>query len=84
MNKEEKELYYKLMTDCGALIEECPNEKAGKRVLACEYCRFEYARKSMLKNALKALYDEFASSGENWGCARIKGFALRQGINLGD
>lgn len=30
MDKEQKELYYKLETDCGALIEECPNKKSRK------------------------------------------------------
>lgn len=59
MTQELKELYYKLETDCGALMEECPNEKAGKRVLACEYCRFEYLRKAIAKEILTAILEEF-------------------------
>lgn len=57
MDQENKELYYKLLNDCGALIEECPNEKAGKLVLACEYCRFEYLRKAIAKEIL-AMFDD--------------------------
>ena len=53
MKLELKELYYQLERDCGALIEDCPNEKAGKRVLACEYCRFEYLRKYVAQEALE-------------------------------
>lgn len=49
MEQKNKELFYKLMTDCKNLIPECPNEKEGKRVLACEYCRFEYLRKAIAK-----------------------------------
>lgn len=62
MNQEQKELYYKLLNDCGALIEECPNEKAGKRVLACEYCRFEYLRKEVSKEALEQFICELVNS----------------------
>lgn len=53
LKKELKELYYKLETDCGALIPECPNKKAGKRVLSCEYCRYEYLRKELAKETLE-------------------------------
>lgn len=49
MDQKQKELYYKLMTDCQALIPECPNKKAGKLVLACEYCRFDFLVKHMEK-----------------------------------
>lgn len=49
MEQQWKEFYYKLMTDCKSLIE-CPNDKKGKRVIACEYCRFEHLRKEVIKN----------------------------------
>jgi hypothetical protein len=57
MDQKQKKLYYKLMTDCGALIPECPNEKAGKRVLACEYCRCDYLVKHTAKEII-AMFDD--------------------------
>lgn len=56
MTEENKKLYYKLMNDCGDLIEDCPNEKAGKRVLACEYCRCDFLVKKTAKEILDELY----------------------------
>ena len=47
LRKKDKELYYKLERDCGAIIKECPNEN--ERKLACEYCRYEYLRKTFIK-----------------------------------
>jgi hypothetical protein len=58
MEQKNKEIYYKLMTDCKSLIN-CPNEKAGKRVLACEYCRFEYLRKYIAKEVYNLMAGEF-------------------------
>lgn len=56
MEQKDKELYYKLITDCESLIE-CPNKNAGKRLLACEYCRFEYLRKAIAKEILDMFDD---------------------------
>lgn len=55
MTQELKELYYKLITDCGALIEDCPNEKAGKRVIACEYCMFDFLVKKTAEEIFEKL-----------------------------
>jgi hypothetical protein len=84
MTQEQKELYYKIMTDCGALIEDCPNEKAGKRVLACEYCRFEYLRKAIAKEILQDLYYEFDRIGDEGSCGEIRLTAERYGVKLED
>lgn len=55
LEENTKNLYYKLVANCRALIEECPNEKAGKRVIACEYCRFEYLRKELENRRFKEM-----------------------------
>lgn len=47
LKKKDKELYYKLERDCGSIIEHCPNEK--ERKIACEYCRYEYIRKNLIR-----------------------------------
>jgi hypothetical protein len=62
MTQEQKELYYKLMTDCGALIEDCPNEKAGKRVLACEYCMCDFLVKKTAKEIFEKLLGYMGSN----------------------
>lgn len=62
MTQELKDLYYKFETDCEDLIPECPNEKAGKRVLACEYCRFEYLRKYIAKEIFEKLLGYMGSN----------------------
>ena len=47
LTQENKEFYYNLLRDCGAVIEDCPNKE--KHTLACEYCQFEQVRKKTLK-----------------------------------
>ena len=56
LTQKNKEFYYNLLRDCGAVIEDCPNKE--KRTLACEYCRFEEVRKKTLNDVYELMTGE--------------------------
>lgn len=56
LEKEDKEFYFSLMTNCEKVIEECPN-KDGRRI-ACEYCRFEQVRKKAVEEYERKLAED--------------------------